>query len=82
MVPVGRKALVALGLRGENKDAYDLFYIVRNYGYGIDDVEAWLRPFRNHDAATRVIAILPRDFLSHNDIGPPACRGAHGELDR
>jgi hypothetical protein len=31
------KAL-AFDSRGENKDAYDLFYIVRNYGGGVDDV--------------------------------------------
>ena len=29
------KAL-AFRLRGENKDAYDLHYLVRNYGAGID----------------------------------------------
>jgi hypothetical protein len=81
MGPVGRKAL-ASGLRGENKDAYDLFYVVRDYGSRIDDVAACLRPFLDHDAATQVIAILRRDFLNHNGIGPPACRGVHDGWDR
>jgi hypothetical protein len=33
------KALVFLG-RGENKDAYDLYYLVRNSGAGVEDVAA------------------------------------------
>jgi hypothetical protein len=33
------KAL-AFDSRGENKDAYDLFYVVRNYGVGL----GWARP--------------------------------------
>ena len=37
------KALAFLG-RGENKDAYDLYYLVRNFGVGVEDVAASLRP--------------------------------------
>jgi hypothetical protein len=37
------KAL-AFDSRGENKDAYDLFYVVRNYGAGPNDVAARLSP--------------------------------------
>jgi hypothetical protein len=37
------KAL-AFHIRGENKDAYDLFYLLRNYGRGVADVAADLRP--------------------------------------
>ena len=33
------KAL-AFRIRGENKDAYDLFYLLRNYGDGVKDVAA------------------------------------------
>lgn len=63
------KAL-AFSLRGENKDAYDLFYVVRNYGSGIEGVAACLRLFRDDEAATQAIGILRRDFLDHNGIGP------------
>jgi hypothetical protein len=38
---VALKAL-AFDLRGENKDAYDLFYVLRNYGAGLEDVAACL----------------------------------------
>ncbi len=37
------KAL-AFGSRGENKDAYDLFYVVRNFGSGVEDIAVCLRP--------------------------------------
>lgn len=63
------KAL-AFGSRGENKDAYDLIYVVRNFGLGVDDVAAHLRPFLADRAATEAITILQRDFLNHNSIGP------------
>ncbi len=35
---------LAFRSRGENKDAYDLFYVIRNFGAGIDDVVACVRP--------------------------------------
>jgi len=37
------KAL-AFDSHGENKDAYDLFYVIRNYGSGVSDVVAKLAP--------------------------------------
>jgi hypothetical protein len=63
------KAL-AFGSRGENKDAYDLFYVVRNFGFGVEDIAACLRPLLADRAASEAIAILRRDFLDHNGVGP------------
>ena len=63
------KAL-AFGSRGENKDAYDLFYVVRNFGSGIEDIAECLRPLLNDPAGSDAIAILRRDFLDHNGLGP------------
>jgi len=37
------KALAFLG-RGENKDAYDIYYLIRNFGAGIEDVATCLQP--------------------------------------
>ena len=62
------KAL-AFRLRGENKDAYDLYYVLRNYGTGVADVAACLRPLLSDGAAAEAIAILRRDFLDHNGLG-------------
>lgn len=63
------KAL-AFGSRGENKDAYDLFYVVRNFGSGIEDIAECLRPLLDDPAGSDAMAILRRDFLDHNGLGP------------
>lgn len=63
------KAL-AFDLRGENKDAYDLFYVVRNYGAGVHDVAACLRPLLADTTAGAAMDILRRDFLDHGAVGP------------
>ena len=61
---------MAFGSRGEKKDAYDLFYVVRNFGSGVEDVAAHLRPLLGDHSAAEAIAILRRDFLDHNGLGP------------
>ena len=63
------KAL-AFGIRGENKDAYDLFYVVRNYGMGVGDVADALRPLLGDDSTKQALEVLQRDFLDHNGLGP------------
>ncbi len=63
------KAL-AFDLRGENKDAYDLFYLVRNYGAGVEDVLECLCPLLEDADASKAISVLRRDFLDHNSVGP------------
>lgn len=63
------KAL-AFELRGENKDAYDLFYVLRNYGAGLEDVVERLRPLLDDESTRKAIEILQRDFLSENGVGP------------
>ena len=63
------KAL-AFDSRGENKDAYDLFYVLRNYGAGVDDVATKLRPLLDDPEAQRALAILKRDFGTPDAIGP------------
>lgn len=63
------KAL-AFRIRGENKDAYDLYYVVRNYGEGPEQVAARLRPLLDDPQAKAAIEFLRADFLDHNGIGP------------
>ena len=46
------KAL-AFGTRGENKDAYDLYYVIRNYGSGVDDVLEHLNPILQEQETQR-----------------------------
>lgn len=63
------KALAFLG-RGENKDAYDLYYLVRNFGAGVEDVAACLRPLLGDDEVQKAIQVLRDDFLDHDGVGP------------
>jgi hypothetical protein len=56
--------------RGENKDAYDLYYVIRNYGAGVDDVVAKLRPLLADAEAQKALGILRRDFLDPESVGP------------
>ena len=63
------KAL-AFDSRGENKDAYDLYYVVRNYGDGPTDVASKLQPLLDDPDAQRALAILARDFSQPDSVGP------------
>jgi hypothetical protein len=63
------KAL-AFHLRGENKDAYDLYYVVRNYGGRIADVTACLKPLLSNQTAEAALEYLRSDFSDHEAIGP------------
>ena len=63
------KAL-AFDSRGENKDAYDLYYVVRNFGSGINDVAARLLPLLGDPDVQTALSILRRDFLDPEMVGP------------
>lgn len=63
------KALAFDG-RGENKDAYDLFYVIRNYGRGVGDVGDKLRPLLDDDEPTKAVEVLRRDFMDPEAVGP------------
>jgi hypothetical protein len=66
---VALKAL-AFQARGYNKDAYDLYYMVRNYGRGIEEVAARLRPLLHEPEAVKVPRILKGNFLDPSGPGP------------
>ena len=63
------KAL-AFDQRGENKDAYDLYFVIRNYGRGIDDVCRRISPLLEEVETKKALVILNRDFLEPDGIGP------------
>jgi hypothetical protein len=56
--------------RGENKDAYDLYYVIRNYGTGVDEVVAKLQPLLADAETQKALGILRRDFLDPEGVGP------------
>lgn len=61
---------IAFRFRGENKDAYDLYYLVRNYGTGVTDVASRLQPLLGDSSTQQSLVYLREDFLDHEGIGP------------
>jgi hypothetical protein len=63
------KAL-AFHQRGENKDAYDLYFVIRNYGSGIGEVCECLSPLLKEAETKSALEILSRDFIDPDSVGP------------
>ena len=61
---------LAFRSRGENKDAYDLYYLVRNFGKGVNSIAARLKPLLGDPATQQAIDYLKEDFQSHDGVGP------------
>jgi hypothetical protein len=74
------KALAFDG-RGENKDAYDLMYVLQNYGDGIADVFHRLEPLLADASVQKAITILERDFVAVDSVGPLRLAEFLGEPD-
>jgi hypothetical protein len=61
-------------LRGENKDAYDLVYLLEHYGDGTTDAVAdRLRSLAVSDDVERALTILAEDFASPDHLGATRC---------
>jgi predicted nucleotidyltransferase len=54
--------------RGEPKDAYDLFYLLRNYPDGLEAVAERLRAIDSD--AVGALRCLGEDFAEHDSLGP------------
>ena len=61
------KAL-AFNNRGENKDAYDLYYVLRSVG--VEETATCLRPLLEDGKAREALSIIRRDFIAHDGVGP------------
>lgn len=62
------KALAFRG-RGENKDAYDLIYVLQNYGSGIEDVFHRLESLLEYPPTLKALEILQADFREIDSVG-------------
>jgi hypothetical protein len=60
--------------REKDKDPYDLFYMLRNYGDGPEDVASDLQPYldASEQRAYEAVEILERDFDEPHAVGPMA----------
>ena len=56
--------------RGEYKDAYDLYYHIRNYEGGVQDVADALKPLLREVEVQQALKILSEDFMEHDALGP------------
>ena len=63
------KALAFRG-RGENKDAYDLFYVLRHLEAGLADIVRRLQPHAGDASARDALAFLKEDFAEIDSVGP------------
>ena len=70
---------IAFRNRGENKDAYDLVYVLQNYGRGVADVFAKLQPLLTDAAAQQAIDILREDFTEVDSLGPTRVAAFFGD---
>lgn len=65
------KAL-AFDKRNINKDAYDLFFVLKHYGRGVGDVCARLAPLMRSKYSQRAVRVLEQDFMEEDAPGPVA----------
>lgn len=63
------KAL-ALRLRGENKDAYDLYYLLRSHGAGVGGIAAKVFELMDDPKTQEAVRYLAEDFDAPHSIGP------------
>jgi hypothetical protein len=56
--------------RGENKDAYDLWYVLRHFGDSAEEVGARLRPLLDDANAREAMRVLAEDFATLDSLGP------------
>jgi hypothetical protein len=63
------KALAFRG-RGENKDVYDLFYVLRHLSAGLADIVRRLNPHAEDPSTREALAALKEDFAEVDSVGP------------
>ncbi len=75
------KAL-AFDSRGAPKDAYDLYYTIRNLGGGVEDVAGRIIGLLPDPEAEKALSILRRDFTSADLVGPLRAAEFSGDADQ
>lgn len=64
----------ALVGRDKNKDAYDIWFCIRNYEGGIESLAAACKPLMDEDEARRAFINIAEKFRDENDFGPMTVR--------
>jgi hypothetical protein len=63
------KAL-ALHYRGDNKDAYDLIYVLRHLRGAFDEIVRRLKLHTDDPSVRKALAVLEADFAEIDSVGP------------
>lgn len=63
------KAL-AFDKRGKPKDAYDLYYVLRNHPNGVERIGQRMRGFGDRSEVRDAASVLRRDFARVDAVGP------------
>jgi hypothetical protein len=74
------KALAFRG-RGENKDAYDIHYVLRHFGESVEVVAERLKPLLDDSVAREAVGYLREDFAALDSIGPSRVAAFLGRSD-
>ncbi len=61
---------LAFDQRGENKDAYDIYFLIRNYGRGVEDICRCIGLLLKEAETQKALKILTRDFSKPDLVGP------------
>jgi hypothetical protein len=73
---------LAFRQRGEEKDAYDLYYVVKYFGSDVSDVAARVRALMPDPQVEEALSFLAEDFAGHDSVGPiRAAEFIHGVPD-
>lgn len=65
----------AINDRLKRKDAYDIYYSVRNFPGGIDPLVEATRPLLGVDSAQKGYRLIAGKFRDIDDFGPTSVRG-------
>lgn len=60
----------AFGSRGARKDAYDVYYLLRAYEPGVEEIARRFRTLLDDVAARKALALLRQDFIEPDGLGP------------
>jgi hypothetical protein len=61
---------LAFRLRGENKDVYDLVYVLQHFGETVNTVAAHLQPLLGYPEVRTALRQLDEDFVAIESVGP------------
>ena len=67
--------------RKENKDAYDIDYVLRHFGESVDEINARLKPLLDDVVAQEAVGYLRQDFAQMDSIGPSRAAAFLGRQD-